>query len=83
MRRRRRYRKIFIFLSSLSSTKVFVAGDVVGEIVMEKSGSEPRSGPEPDLAELQIRVWVRDIDPDRTVGSVRGLAHSRTLANGF
>jgi hypothetical protein len=50
---------------------------------MEKSGSEPRSGPEPDLAELQIRVWVRDIDPDRTVGSVRGLAHSRTLANGF
>jgi hypothetical protein len=31
MRRRRRYRKIFIFLSSLSLTKVFVAGDVVEE----------------------------------------------------
>ena len=50
---------------------------------MEKSGSEPWSKPEPDLAKSQVRVWVRGIDPDRTVGSVRGLAYSQTLANGF
>jgi hypothetical protein len=43
---------------------------------MEKSSSEPQSGPKLDLAELQIWVWVWGIDPDWTIGSVCGLAHS-------
>lgn len=50
---------------------------------MEKFSSEPRSEPEPDRSELQIWVQVRGFDQNRTVGSVRGSANSRTLANGF
>ena len=45
-------------------------------LVMEKSGSEPWSKPEPDLAELQIWVWVWGIDPDWTVGPIHSLANS-------
>jgi hypothetical protein len=52
-------------------------------LVMEKFSSEPRSEPEPDRSELQIWVQVRGFDQNRTVGSVRGSANSRTLANGF
>ncbi|KAN0128892.1 hypothetical protein V8E53_013265 [Lactarius tabidus] len=51
--------------------------------LMEKFSSEPRSEPEPDRSELQIWVQVRGFDQNRTVGSVRGSANSRTLANGF
>jgi hypothetical protein len=51
--------------------------------VMGGFGSEPQSKPKLDQSELQNWVQVWGFDPDRTIGSVRGLANSRTLANGF
>ena len=48
---------------------------------MEKSSSDTRSEPELDLAEPQVQV--QGIDPNQTIGSVHGLAYSRTLVNGF